>query len=365
MGIYIHIPFCNNICTYCDFCKFLYNEKWIKKYLGALKKEIAMKYKNDEISSIYIGGGTPSALKIEDLKELFKIISSFKIKKSAEFTFECNIEDINKSKLELLKNNGVNRISIGIESFNNKHLEFLGRNYKSEIIIEKVNLAKKYFNNINIDLIYAVPNQTIEELESDIDNFIKLNINHISTYSLIIEPNTKLYINKIENIDEDKDFEMYNLICERLKDNGYKHYEISNFAKEGYESKHNLVYWNNGTYYGFGIGASGYINNIRYENTRNPKKYFEGNYVLEKEKIDLNRKLEDEFMLGFRKIEGINKREFYQKYNIDVKDILIVRELLSKNMLIETKDSIFINPKYIYISNEILEKFINSDLLVH
>ena len=153
--------------------------------------------------------------------------------------------------------------------------------------------------------------------------------------------------------------------CEYLKKYGYSHYEISNFSKEGYESKHNLVYWNNGTDYGFGIGASGYINNIRYENTRNPKKYFEGNYVLEKEKIDLNRKLEDEFMLGFRKIEGINKREFYQKYNIDVKDILIVRELLSKNMLIETKDSIFINPKYIYISNEILEKFINSDLLVH
>ena len=269
MGIYIHIPFCNSICSYCDFCKFLYNKKWVDNYLNALQKEINKNYKNELVRTIYIGGGTPSSLNIGELNKLFDIIKIFKKDKKIEFTFECNIEDINEPKLELLKNNGVNRISIGVESFNDKYLKFLGRNYKSKDIMNRIDLVKKYFDNINIDLIYALPNQTLEELESDIDKFLSLDIDHISTYSLIIEPNTKLYINKTKNIDEEKDFEMYNLICNKLKNKGYNHYEISNFSKESFESKHNLIYWNNLEYYGFGAGASGYINNIRYDNTRN------------------------------------------------------------------------------------------------
>lgn len=358
MGVYIHIPFCNNICNYCDFCKFLYNKKWIDEYLNALEKEISINYKNEIINTIYIGGGTPSSLNIRQLKKLFSIISIFKKNKQFEFTFECNIEDINETKLKILKNNNVNRISIGIESFDEQNLKFLGRNYNSHDILKKVNLVKKYFDNINIDLIYALPNQSIKKLEKDIEYFLKLDINHISTYSLIIEPHTKLYINKVKNLNEDEDFKMYNLICNKLESNGYNHYEISNFSKPGFESKHNLTYWNNLEYYGFGIGASGYINGIRYDNTRSFNNYIRGKYILESNKLNKDEIISNEFILGLRKINGINKIEFYEKYGIDIYKVKNVKKLVEAGKLVDDGNNIYINHKYIYVSNNILVEFI-------
>ena len=359
-SVYIHIPFCNTICSYCDFCKFLKNDGWVQKYLVALNKEIQNNYKGEIINTIYIGGGTPSSLNLKELTELFQTIHVFKRSKNIEFTFECNIENITKEKLELLYLNGVNRLSIGIQTFNEKHLKYLNRNHNENIIKEKISLAKSIgFKNINIDLIYALKDQTLEDLNSDIDKFLDLEITHISTYSLIIEPHTKLYIDNESNIDEELDYQMYNTIIKRLKDKGYKHYEISNFAKEGYESKHNLTYWNNNEYYGFGVGASGYINNVRYDNTRSINEYFKGNYVLDSHKLDLKETIENEFILGLRKIDGTNKDEFYKKYNIDIKSIDVVNKLLKENKLLENKKSIYINPKYTYTSNEILIEFIN------
>ena len=271
-SVYIHIPFCKNICTYCDFCKMYYNENWIDKYLESLDNEIKENYKNEKISTLYLGGGTPSCLPVIYLKKLFKIIDKINLDNNYEFTIECNIEDITEEKLKLFTLNKVNRLSIGIQSFNNKILKYLGRNYNSDIIDKKIKLAKKYFDNINIDLIYAVKNQTIKDLKDDIDRFLKLDISHISCYSLMIENNTILSNNNEKYIDEDLDRNMYDLICGKLKEK-YNHYEISNFAKKGYESKHNLSYWNNNEYYGFGLSASGYINNIRYTNTKNLSKY--------------------------------------------------------------------------------------------
>lgn len=357
---YIHIPFCDSICSYCDFCKFIKNEEWVNKYLVALEKEIKSKYKNELLNTIYIGGGTPSCLNISELNKLFNIIKLFNKDKSIEFTFECNIENITKEKLELLYNNGVNRLSIGVQTFNNKYLSFLNRNHTKEDVINKINLAKKIgFKNINIDLIYALPNQTLEELESDIDEFLKLDITHISTYSLIIEPNTKLYINEINNIDDELDYKMYKLICDKLKKNGYNHYEVSNFSKEGFESQHNLTYWNNNEYYGFGIGASGYIDGIRYDNTKSFNKYISGFYIKESHELDINETIENEFILGLRKINGINKQEFKNKYNKDIKDIEIVNKLINSNKLLEDEKNIYINKEYIYVSNDILVEFIN------
>ena len=359
-SVYIHIPFCGSICSYCDFCKFIKNDEWIDKYLNSLEKEIKIKYKGEKLETIYIGGGTPSCLNIEQLNKLFNIIKIFNKSKSIEFTFECNIENITEDKLKLLYDNGVNRLSVGIQTFNEKYLEFLNRKHTKKEIEEKINLAKKIgFKNINIDLIYALPNQTLEELNEDIDEFLKLDITHISTYSLIIEPNTKVYIENIENIDDNLDYEMYKLISNKLKDNGYNHYEISNFSKEGYESIHNLTYWNNNEYYGFGLGASGYIDNVRYDNTRSFNKYLTGEYIKESHKLNMNETIENEFILGLRKIKGINKREFKNKYNKDIKNIEIVNKLLSENKLLEDKKNIYINPKYIYVSNDILVEFIN------
>lgn len=359
-SVYIHIPFCDTICSYCDFCKFLKNDEWIDKYLDSLEKEIKSKYKNEILNTIYIGGGTPSCLNVNQLTKLFNIIKILNKNKECEFTFECNIENITKNKLKLLYENGVNRLSIGIQSFNEKYLNFLNRKHTKEEIVDKINVCKEIgFKNINIDLIYGLPNQTLDELNSDIEEFLKLNITHISTYSLIIEPNTKLYIDNIKNIDDNLDYEMYKHICNKLKDNGYNHYEISNFSALGYESRHNLTYWNNDNYYGFGLGASGYIDNIRYDNTRNINKYLNGEYIKESYKLDLNETIENEFILGLRKIKGINKEIFKNKYNKDIKEMDIVNKLIKENKLLEDEKNIYINKDYIYVSNDILVEFID------
>ena len=357
-SVYIHIPFCNSICSYCDFCKIIYNKKIIDKYLIELENEIKINYKGEEISTIYIGGGTPSCLKNEQIIKLLEILKVFKTN-NLEYTIECNIEDINEEKLKFFKNYGINRISIGVQSLNDKYIKFLGRNHNKEMVKKNIKIVKKYFNNINIDLIYAIPSQTIDELDKDLEFILKLNINHISTYSLIIEPNTKLYIDHEENISEDLDYEMYNHICNKLESNGYIHYEVSNFAKNGYESKHNLTYWNNDNYYGFGLGSSGYIGNIRYDNTRSINNYLKGNYVLNEHKLDIKETIENEFILGFRKIKGINKEIFKNKYNLDINKIKSVKKLLKDNKLIDDGKYIFINKKYLYTSNDILIEFLN------
>ena len=361
-SVYIHIPFCKNICSYCDFCKFIYNKKWVNQYLIELEHEIATKYKNETIETIYIGGGTPSILSLEELTKLFSIISKFELAKNYEFTFECNIESITKEQAIFLIENKVNRLSIGVETFQEKYLIFLNRNNKLDDVKQKINMLKQVgFNNINIDLIYALPNQNLNELDADIDEFLKLGIKHISTYSLMIEPHTKLYIDNIHNIDEDLDYKMYNLICEKLKDNAFIHYEVSNFSVPSYESKHNLVYWNNLEYYGFGVGASGYIDGIRYDNTRNLMKYLKGEWLDNSNLLSLNEKIENEFILGFRKINGINIEDFYNKYGFDILKIDAVKKLLNDKKLILSNNDLFINPDYFYIQNEILIDFMGVD----
>ena len=357
MSIYIHIPFCKTICSYCDFCKFYYNEKWVDNYLIALEKEIKEKYKNESIATIYIGGGTPTSLNINQLEKLLQLTKLFNFEK-IEFTVETNV-DLSLDKIKLLKQYGVNRISIGVQTINQKHLKFLNRKHTKEEVINLVNLLKQYDFNINIDLMYGMPNQTLKELEEDLDFILSLDVNHISTYSLIIEPHTKIYIDNVANIDEDLDYQMYQLINKKLKN--YVHYEISNFAKDDYYSKHNLVYWNNLEYYGFGIGASGYIDGVRYDNTRSYQNYLNGNYLFESHKLSKKEKIENEFILGFRKLEGINILEFKAKYDMNVLDIGIVKKLLKEGKLSVDNGYLKINPKYIYISNTILVNFIDLD----
>ena len=357
MSIYIHIPFCKTICSYCDFCKFYYNEKWVDNYLIALEKEIKSKYKNEPINTIYIGGGTPTSLNIKQLEKLLQLTKLFNFEK-IEFTVETNA-DLSLDKVKLLKQYGVNRISIGVQTVNPKHLKFLNRNHTKEEVINLVNLLKQYDFNVNVDLMYGMPNQTLKELEEDLDFILSLDVNHISAYSLIIEPHTKIYIDNVTNIDEDLDYQMYQLINKKLKN--YVHYEISNFAKDDYYSKHNLVYWNNLEYYGFGIGASGYIDGVRYDNTRSYQNYLNGNYLFESRKLSKKEKIENEFILGFRKLEGINILEFKAKYDMNVLDIGIVKKLLKEGKLSVDNGYLKINPKYIYISNTILVNFIDLD----
>ena len=267
-SIYIHIPFCSSLCTYCDFSKMYSLKKYSSKYLESLSNELNERYSNEEIETIYIGGGTPSVLDIDELKKLFEITNRIHLKNDYEFTIECNINDITEEKIKIFKKNKVNRISIGVQTFNKETLKKMNRKHSYDIVKKKIALLKKYdINNINVDLIYAFPGTNIDDLKKDLDLIFSLDIKHISTYSLMIEPHTLLYINNVKNIEEELDCEMYELICKEMKKHGFKHYEVSNFCLDGFESKHNLTYWNNQEYYGFGLGASGYIDNLRYTNT--------------------------------------------------------------------------------------------------
>ena len=281
---YIHIPFCNTICSYCDFCKLLYNEKIVDSYLEHLEKEIRSIYKNEILDTIYIGGGTPSSLNLYQLDKLFNILNILKKSDNIEYTIECNFDSITIDKLKLFKKYGINRLSFGLESTIKNNLDILERNISKNMVRKTIKQCRSLgFNNINIDLMYAIPNENIIDLEKDIDFILSLDVEHISTYSLIIEEHTKLYINNTNYISEDLDYEMYKLICNKL--NNYNHYEISNFAKEGYYSRHNMCYWKNRKYYGFGLGASSYILDKRINNTKSINKYLEDKYIFDYEKL--------------------------------------------------------------------------------
>lgn len=355
---YIHIPFCKSICSYCDFCKVFYNEIQVAKYLDSLEKEIKNIYNNELQETIYIGGGTPSSLNIKQLERLFQILEIIKKKSNTEYTIECNFSTITKEKLLLFKKYGINRLSFGIESISKKNLQFLERKESIKKITNTIKLARNLgFSNINLDLMYAIPNETLEDLEQDLDFIIGLNPEHISTYSLMIEENTKLALKKTKEIDEDLDFLMYNKICNRLKEK-YNHYEISNFSKNGYESKHNLCYWKNKNYYGFGVSASSYRDNVKYTNTKSITKYNSYKYRYLEEKVSKEDKMSYEMILGLRLLTGVSKNNFYRKYQVKIEDYFDIKSLLENNLLKENSTHYFIAEDKLYISNEILLNFI-------
>jgi oxygen-independent coproporphyrinogen-3 oxidase len=357
-SVYIHIPFCEDICTYCDFCKFYYNEERVDKYLIGLKDEVLSKYNNEKIETIYIGGGTPSSLNIKQLEYLMSIITIFNRDNLVEFTFECNVENITEEKAQLLSKYGVNRISVGVQTLNNKYISFLNRHHNKNMVMDKITMLKKYFDNISIDLIYAIPGESIQELKDDIESVINLGINHLSTYSLILEEHTILYNKHIESIDDELDYNMYDTIRTITSLNNLNQYEISNFGKP---SKHNLTYWLNEEYYGFGLSASGYIGNTRYTNTRNLNKYLNKEYIYTSEELTINEIIENEFILGLRLIKGIDINKLKTKYNLDIKKVDFIIDLVDNNKLEIVDNYLRINSNYLYVSNDILINFIGVD----
>ncbi len=358
-SVYIHIPFCKSICSYCDFPKILYNKDLVESYLEALKAEIDDAYEGEEVETLYIGGGTPSALSEYALEVLKEILQVFKLKEPYEFTFECNIGDIDDRLLYDLKEMGVNRLSIGIESFDKCKLDFMNRTANYKDAEKKMYLARKMgFDNISIDLMYGIPYERVSDLKKDLNAFLKLNPDHISTYALIIEDHTLCKIREDENIRAEEEAKMYNYIVSKLKKSGFDHYEVSNFARPGRASKHNLVYWKNDEYYGFGLGAGGYIKGFRYENTRSLDDYIKGNFRLNEHLVSKDEMMENEVMLGMRLMQGINIREFFDKYNVNIQEVFPVKPLIKSKELIYKNGYIFINPKYIYVMNEILLKMI-------
>ena len=362
-SLYIHIPFCRNICSYCDFCKMFYNATLVNKYLDELANEISKNYNNEILDTIYIGGGTPSCLNNDELEKLFSITDRLRKNMDTEFSIECNFDSITKEKIDLLLRHGINRISFGLETTSEKQLKRLNRELDKDNVKDIIDYCHdKNLNNINIDLIYALNNQTINDLKDDLDFIISLDVSHISTYSLIIENNTVLAINNEKNISQDLDYKMFKFICDYLKKLNYNHYEISNFSRDGYYSKHNTCYWNNDEYYGFGLGASSFIGNKRIENTRSITKYLNKNYVKEIEVLDMRDMMEYEILLNLRKNTGIDLRLFEKKYHIQLKDIYNYDELTKQGLLYEVDDHLLIPEDKWYISNEIIVKILGSEI---
>ena len=336
-----------------------YIKKWVPKYLDALKEEVKSRYEGEEIKTLYIGGGTPSALNVSELEKLKEIIDLFNISNKCEFTFEANLNDLNDIYLTHLKNLGVNRLSIGIESFDEDKLKLMGREANFTQADQIIKIARsKGFNNINIDFIYGLPNETIDVTKEDIKKMIKLKPDHISAYSLILEPHTKMHIHYKETVDEDTEYEMYSLIRKALKRAGYDHYEVSNYSKPNKYAKHNLVYWLNGEYYGFGLGACGYLHEVRYENTRNLNKYIDGSYMINRELVSLEDEKKNKLMLGLRLLSGIDLNAWFLKYKENLENNENIKKLIKEKMLIIKENHLLINPKKLYVMNEILVKLI-------
>ena len=358
-AVYVHIPFCRHICSYCDFCKVLHIKTFVDDYLESLQNEIINTYDGEIIKTIYIGGGTPSCLTHQERVKLFRIMENFKKAPDIEYTFECNPEDITDDLLDDIVAAGVNRISLGVESFDKNNLAFLNRSIDYKDLEAKLEmLHNRGLDNINLDLMYAIPNQKMSSLKKDINNILKLNPTHISTYSLIIEEHTKLANDKTQYISQDEDRKMYDYIVKTLEKNGYIHYEVSNFAKEGFESKHNITYWLNNEYYGFGLGASGFKGGVRYTNTKNLSEYINNKYRKEELLLTMKDQTDNEIMLGLRLLKGIDVNNFYDKYGKNIQELYPVEQLIKDKLLIYKGGYLYIDPKYIYTMNEILTKLI-------
>lgn len=373
LGLYIHIPFCIKKCKYCDFNSFKLNVDEKRKYLNSLKREMELYKVNLEdksIDSVFVGGGTPSILNEEEIKILFQNIkNNFRIKDSAEITMECNPGTLTLNKLKTMKACGVNRLSIGLQAVQNNHLEYIGRVHTYEEFEKNYYQAKEVgFENINIDLMYALPNQSKEDWMESLEKVVKLNPTHISAYSLILEENTELFNmyqkHEFKLLDEDTDIEMYEYTINYLKSNGYNQYEISNYAQKGFECKHNILYWKCENYVGLGVSASGFLNEIRYNNLCELDKYEEiihsGKKPIEwEEKLSIKDEIEENIFLGLRMNEGIKFKGFYEKYNLDFEEEYKIEiDKLKKMELIETNDEgMRLTQKGREISNSVFVEF--------
>lgn len=376
IGAYIHIPFCKQKCYYCDFLSFANKKEYEEKYVESLIKEIEVfKEKNNDVEfdTIYIGGGTPSYIDSKNIARILQtLISDNNISNVDEITIELNPGTFLKEKMLEYKQIGINRMSIGLQSTNNNLLKEIGRIHNFEDFLETYQTARKIgFENINVDLMIGLPNQTFDDIKDEIEHIIKLEPNHISVYSLILEENTKLeqfvLQGKMKLPDEELERHMYWYVKNKLELYGYKHYEISNFAKKGYESKHNLNCWNQKQYRGFGLGAHSYINNKRFSNTENidlyinniNKENFENNInIHEIQNIEMQEK--EYMLLGLRKIDGINIQEFENKFGMNP-IFLFKNELnkLSNEGLIKVDgNKIMLTNKGIDLANIVWEEFI-------
>ncbi len=373
LGLYIHIPFCIKKCKYCDFVSSSINKSLITRYTKALIEEIKF-HKNVleeySINTIFIGGGTPSAIDVKEIATIIESIHKYlKVAPKIEFTIETNPGTLSAEKIKKYKEFGINRISMGVQSFNDKILKFIGRIHSQKEVLESYYLAQNNgFDNINIDLMYGLPHQSLNDWQDTLKKAIKLEPQHISAYSLKLEENTKfyeMYKNKEFKMPEDEvDRKMHHICIEFLDQHGLKQYEISNFAKKGYECKHNLIYWNNEEYLGLGVSAHSYFNNVRLANTNSIKEYIDlidrgKSPISYKEDIGRKDEIFETIFLGLRLKKGINIDEFQKRFNESIFNIYkeVLQDLSNKKLIEINNKHIKLTPYGIDISNQVFAEF--------
>ena len=340
--LYIHVPFCNTICSYCDFCHKVYNQELSNKWLDVVSKEIKDKCK-DNYETIYIGGGTPTSLSNNQLDKLLSCIDQY-AKEVVEYTVEVNPESLDINKINIFKKHGINRISMGVQTSNPDLLKLINRKHSFDDVKQKIQLLKDNgLTNISIDLMYSLPNQTIPSLNKTIDDFISLDIPHVSLYSLTVEENSIFGKKGYKSLDEDLEADMYELIVDRLNKAGYIHYEVSNFSKPGFESKHNMGYWDYEDFLGISMSSSSKVGDKRWTITRDFNKYFE-DYNSKDEDLNLTKQdlMFENIMMALRTNKGLNIEEFNRKYDCD-----ILNEY--RNALKD--DNIYIDNNYLKVKN--------------
>lgn len=394
IGLYIHIPFCKKKCNYCDFVSFANSEEKIEEYINCLIceiKEVAenvkfqfQQKKGDlvNVRSIYIGGGTPSYIDSKYIKQILNTIRNSydfvmaglidKQEQFPEITIEINPGTVTEEKLKDYKYSGVNRISIGMQATQNRLLTQLGRIHSYQEFETTYLLARKIgFNNINIDFMIGLPNQTIEDIKESLQKIKKLNPEHVSVYSLIVEENTilskQIEEGTLKLLEENKEREMYWTVKNFLEENGYNHYEISNFAKPNRESRHNMDCWNQKEYFGFGVAAHSYVDNVRFSNITDLNSYIENykhnepekNFVFHEKENYLDT-MKEYLLLGFRKIKGVSKKDFENKFQLPIESIfkLELEELKEKGLILENEDTYYLSDKGIDFANLVFEKFV-------
>jgi len=366
---YVHIPFCTQICYYCDFSKVFIKNQPVDAYLEHLIQE-TRSYEIGKLRTLYIGGGTPTALSAQQLAylltELPKVMDLSEVE---EFTIEANPGDLDPDKIAVLKDSQVNRVSLGVQTFDNKMLKKIGRSHQEQDIYDNIrHLKQAGFDNISIDLIYALPGQTMDQVKENVAKAIDLDIPHMSLYSLILENHTvfmnRMRRGKLPLPKEELEAEMFEYIIEELEKGGFEHYEISNFSKPGFESRHNLVYWDNAEYYGLGAGASGYVDGIRYKNHGPIRHYLEaveaGKARITEEHLTLEEKMEEELFLGLRKKTGVSKARFEEKFGVsfDQRYGQVVASLTEQGLLVPDDKQVRMTKRGLFLGDTVAEKFI-------
>ncbi|MDO4468786.1 MAG: radical SAM family heme chaperone HemW [Bacillota bacterium] len=374
LGLYVHIPFCVRKCEYCDFLSWSAGKAEREQYVNALLSEIESYRdfaKGYRVSTIFVGGGTPSILLPKQMERILqKIYEVFELEKRPEITIEVNPGTVDEEKLQCYKVNGVNRLSMGLQSVKDEKLKLLGRIHTYQEFAESYELARKVgFDNISIDLISSVPGQTLQEWKEELEIAAAQNPEHISVYQLIIEEGTPFYEKYAEHPellpDEEASREIYLWTGRFLKEAGYEQYEISNYAKPGKESRHNLKYWERGDYLGLGLGAASMVRNIRMSNTKDMKTYLKRcdqpkTMREEVQFLEEPRQMEEFMFLGLRKTRGVSKKEFRRIFGREM-DMVYEKALhkcLENGMLLEHKDRIFLSEEGTLLSNMVLSEFL-------